>query len=894
MDPSHTEQRKSSVDPNAQRHLYGIKVIPIYRKNAKIFPSWSERNSVRVCALFDPLTLEIHILFYDDHTIITDLGSKDEHPPEKVLISSSFFILVYNEARRYITLQRQKDVEGKMLGSYKRQCPSGQESLAAKVASDFYDALIDLKDRSGDSYPSLEFYFKDEKDKTGFFNHWSVSFGRESKEYPSEALLHQNISFPLENPDTIKRNDWATPTSIKSPKYFQLVSESLAYERSRLIDQLTSLFEKKVLEDLECHLHGDGSAKNPFIWEIFIPYSKIGGCKIPEYKMHWQARVIYSGDSTHGSVEVDVQDHSIRMLREPLLPLGARKDYYMSLISGSKVEEFLECTEEKKYWCLKLLCPAYLSKLEPPKKAKVVLIPETSQLDQTILSALEYSEGYSPSFDPSEFMAIHQIFLGHRLGRLLPVTVYQRLILNTTPSCNDLLPEQADIYRHVIKHDFTLVDGAPGTGKSTTATKIISDFIQQGKKVLVMATSETVMDFSAATVLDALPREDSWSSSNIVRLYSHPETWSQEPPTWTRIDVLDRIGIGIHPLPAKNSLKKRDRITAANAIFMTTETALNCYKGCGISRQVFDLIIIEDANTIDEGLALKLTRLPFSNSVRWLVMGCSKGIGPTYLIEDFRQIEICNSWFRRLLGHPEFRLNPLRLTRQMRCSEDLYRPLNNVYFGGTITTALNLPFLRLADQPELCMGFFNTANICWPKFNLPGYDQELIELEKYNREKNLVFYVLSNIRQFSPNASLILLTYCRNQAVLMEAELVHRRKFERPLRAHIEVATVEDFASKEADYTIIHLPLWKNSYEEYADHGKFVIAMTRARNGVFVVGHQQEMEKLEKIRGTWDRNPWNDWLKWVEDSDCGAFINNLTDFKLRLQQRPVTLVGRAE
>lgn len=345
------------------------------------------------------------------------------------------------------------------------------------------------------------------------------------------------------------------------------------------------------------------------------------------------------------------------------------------------------------------------------------------------------------------------------------------------------------------------------------------------------------MDFSAVTVLDTLSEEHSWLSRNIVRVYSHPESWSREPhSTWAGMDILKRVSISIHPLSVKNSRRKKDRIAAANAIFMTTETTLNCYNGFEISRRSFDLIVIEDANTIDEGLALRLSRIPFSNSLRWLVMGCSKGIEPTYLTEDFRQMEICSSWFQRLLRHPEFRLNPLRLTAQMRCREDLYQPINDVYFGGAITTASNVPSPHLVG-PELCMGFFNTASICWPKYNFSRCDQELMELETHNREKSLVFYILSSIVQFSPNASLILLTYCDSQAVLMEAGLANRCQYERRLRAQIEVSTVEASASKEADYAVVHLPLWKNSYEEYADHGKFAVAMTRARFGVYVVGN---------------------------------------------------------
>lgn len=121
---------------------------------------------------------------------------------------------------------------------------------------------------------------------------------------------------------------------------------------------------------------------------------------------------------------MDVQDHSIRIFRGPLLPVKARKDYYMRLIRELKIHEFLEGTEEERYLCLKLLCPAYLSKLEPPKKVNVMIIPETSQLDQTILSTLDFAETCPPSFDPSELINIQQIFLGHRLGRLLPVNVY--------------------------------------------------------------------------------------------------------------------------------------------------------------------------------------------------------------------------------------------------------------------------------------------------------------------------------------------------------------------------------------------------------------------------------------------------------------------------------------
>lgn len=230
---------------------------------------------------------------------------------------------------------------------------------------------------------------------------------------------------------------------------------------------------------------------------------------------------------------------------------------------------------------------------------------------------------------------------------------------------------------------------------------------------------------------------------------------------------------------------------------------------------------------------------------------------------------------------------------QMRCREDLYQAINDAYFGGAITTAPNVPSPHLVG-PELCMGFFNTASICRPKYNFSGCDQELMELETYNREKSLVFYILSSIVQFSSNASYILLTYYDSEAVLMEAELANRRQYERRLRVQIEVSTVEASIFKEVDYAILHLPLWKNSYEEYADHGKFVVAMTRARYGVYVVGNQREMEGFEKVRGTWHGNPWNSWLKCVESSGCGAVINDVGDFKLRPQQRPATLVRRAE
>lgn len=43
------------------------------------------------------------------------------------------------------------------------------------------------------------------------------------------------------------------------------------------------------------------------------------------------------------------------------------------------------------------------------------------------------------------------------------------------------------------------------------------------------------------------------------------------------------------------------------------------------------------------------------------------------------------------------------------------------------------------------------------------------------------------------------------------------------------------------------------------------------------------MEQFEKVRGTWNKNLWNGWLKYVESSGCGAIINDVGDFKLRPQ-----------
>lgn len=179
MDPYPVRVKEFPIDPYyapVKFSICSIKVIPIFGRDAKIFPSWAERKLVQLELIFNPLTLEITVLLRERQ----DVGVGPEQlsgkgKSDSMVICSSFFIPSMNSERQlHIELQRVEAAKDKILGFFENQSPIS--SLTNRIASRILAALTAA---GKETHPSLELCFEKNEDAKAFLHAWSLAFGRE-------------------------------------------------------------------------------------------------------------------------------------------------------------------------------------------------------------------------------------------------------------------------------------------------------------------------------------------------------------------------------------------------------------------------------------------------------------------------------------------------------------------------------------------------------------------------------------------------------------------------------------------------------------------------------------------------------------------------------------------
>lgn len=717
----------------------------------------------------------------------------------------------------------------------------------------------------------------------------STDIFEKHKHYGSRNFAHPPI-------DSIERRYIGTPVSLQTPaNASSLVLSHLLYEKALLITESKLSLEEPGFTNLPCYHHGHS-------FEVFIPLNRLLKCQIPKYpRLNWCVEVTSTpiNDLPPEVLAVRVEDCSTRNIRQPLLHFSERRNYIEYLVQDKKIEAWLK-TDKDSYWWVKFSYSPYsISNVEshvgmvnirfPPSH------PNCAFYTQPILHAFNFARRHPSVFINQKACTVEKIFLGYRHGRLLPAKVVKET--NLVPPMY-LLAEQAKVFNHVLSHDFTVVDGAPGTGKSRVAADIILGFLLAGKQVLVMTTSDNTLDFLATSVLNAMPEGDVRSIEMIARLRSGARQPPKLPNDRTEA-TLESVSIvvsfkrpqahgGKPPYSVSPSVALKERLEKISVIFMTTYMAERLDPFYGVCTRHYDLVVLDDANTCNESLGLQLSQQAFAGATRWLVIGCSKGISPGVNINEFKEMEICGSWHTRLLRHPEFRLNPLRLTKQSRVRKALYEPINNMCFGGTIICTSDCP--QEAGDHELCMGFINSARMCKRKRKAESYDEEIMEMANYRKEISYVLIVAVKIHRLMPHASIVIMCHTEQQKHLMYGELERNRDL---TKATIVIQTIDEFVNKEAVYAIIHLPLWKGSYAYTDDLGRFVTAMTRARKGVFVVGNLREFASYESLRGTWATNPWRVWIMQMNQSAHGVVFEDVVEVNLKIKATDLAAFKKA-
>ena len=409
----------------------------------------------------------------------------------------------------------------------------------------------------------------------------------------------------------------------------------------------------------------------------------------------------------------------------------------------------------------------------------------------------------------------------------------------------------------------TLIWGPPGTGKTTTIVRIISEWrkaLGEEERILVAASTNTAVDNVMEKYLD----DEEAVTQDIVRVCPDGSNLSKK---------VERLWVGAFvdgdinkPSPAMRAAQ--EKIKQAKIVFTTCTGA-----ALGLLRKLeFAHVIIDEASQITE-----------PNCLIALAKGCKRAA----LVGDHVQLRPTVtplgqaygydvSLFERLYmesDRPD--VAKVLLDTQYRMHPQIAEfPSERFYNGKLLCGAA--PGDRTITESQFDWGGRFVRFVAAPR--LPEGQESFSHSSKQNEaQARLCRTIVSNLQKLkseSPNArglpsdsgvisnpkmSVAVLTpYVAQQKLLKSLE----KRVDSPTVSSVTVATVDSFQGREADIVIFCTVRCNanNVIGFLSDERRMNVAFTRAKRGFIVVGDKETLTKSED-----GGQFWREWFRKVGD-----------------------------
>ena len=399
------------------------------------------------------------------------------------------------------------------------------------------------------------------------------------------------------------------------------------------------------------------------------------------------------------------------------------------------------------------------------------------------------------------------------------------------------------------ENNLSLIQGPPGTGKTQVIAEMCLQLLSINPGLRILVCSETHV-----AVNNLLSRIAQYSKGiRIVRIRDKendeavdefsPETIIDSYLEWASESIQNKDAYNIIEQEIKESIsndqRKKNQIEKALALSANI-VGMTCNRVAAYDfrdrTEMFDVAIIDEVckATLPEILS------PLVISKKAVLLGDPKQLPPVFGSEEqeiMRSIQNCN--LNRFM-YIDSLFNECKkvsvLDTQYRMSNQIGGMISDLFYNGSLKNGRN-------EDVEDGLTWITYE----PSNDWPISTEELSDRPKiYNDDECRIVadLVKQIISEGNPNTTIAVIAPYRAQISFLRKVCIDSDR--------VKIDTVDGFQGKESDVVIFSVTRTKGSYRFLADDRRVNVALSRARDRIFIVGNREYSEKeplLKTIMG---------------------------------------------
>lgn len=377
--------------------------------------------------------------------------------------------------------------------------------------------------------------------------------------------------------------------------------------------------------------------------------------------------------------------------------------------------------------------------------------------------------------------------------------------------------------------ELTLIQGPPGTGKTQVIAEVCLQLYKRNPGIRILVCSETHV--AVNNLIERIAKKNNSirivrikdkENDNIIDTFS-PQSLITDYMRWASVCIKDKDALKIITDEFSLSNGSNDKSLEKALALSANVVGMTCNRVAAYdfrySTEMFDVAIIDEVckATLPEILT------PLLVARRAILLGDPKQLPPVFCTEErniIRQIDACNldkyMYIDDLFKKSEA---VVMLDTQYRMSLEISKMISTLFYEGKLHDGRNEKIHKSLTWVSY------TPTQQWPELQ----EENNINPRIYNKDEcSIISNLVNQMHESDCSLTIGIIAPYRAQVSLLKSRIKDNIK--------IKIDTVDGFQGKECDVIIYSVTRTSGSYRFLADPRRLNVALSRARDRIFIVG----------------------------------------------------------